>query len=442
MSTTGSVWSRREFLNSTTKLAAGAALAGGLSIARSAHAAGSDTIKIALIGCGARGSGAAVNAMSTKANVRLVAMADAFPDTLENSLRNIQKQCPQQVQVPKERQFVGLDAYQKAIDCDVDMVLLCTPPGFRPAQFEAAVKAGKHVFMEKPVATDAPGVRRIMAANAEAKKKRLTVAVGHHLRHEAKYRDAVQRIHDGAIGELQFLRVYFNDPAIWVRPRRPGQSEMQYQVRNWYHFNWLSGEQIVEMHVHSLDIGNWIANGHPVDAQGMGGRQVCVGRDMGDIFDHHAVEYTFAGGAKMFSYCRIISGCYNMYSQHAVGTKGRIEIEGVGGAVLSAPGRQPIRWKRTADGHQLEMNDLFDALLAGQAYNEADWATESTMTAILGRMAAHSGQIVKWDEAINSRLDLAPKHLAWDAEPPVLPDASGNYATAMPGVTKPYYALA
>ena len=266
-------------------------------------------------------------------------MADAFPDPIENSLRNIQKLCPGQVDVPKERQFLGLDAYQKAIDCNVDMVLLCTPPGFRPAQFEAAVKAGKHVFMEKPVATDAPGVRRIMAANVEAKRKKLVVAVGHHLRHEAKYRDAIGRIHDGAIGDLQFLRVYFNDPAIWVRPRRPDQSEMQYQVRNWYHFNWLGGEQIVEMHVHSLDIGNWMAKGHPVEAQGMGGRQVGVGRDMGDIFDHHAVEYTFADGVKMFSYCRIMSGCWNGYSQNAHGTKGRVEIEGVGAAVLSATGQ-------------------------------------------------------------------------------------------------------
>jgi myo-inositol 2-dehydrogenase / D-chiro-inositol 1-dehydrogenase len=290
--------------------------------------------------------------------------------------------------------------------------------------------------MEKPVATDAPGVRRIMAANEEAKKKKLAVAVGHHLRHEAKYREAVGRIHEGAVGDLQFMRVYFNDPAIWVRPRRPEQSEMQYQVRNWYHFNWLSGEQIVEMHVHSIDIGNWIAKGHPVEAQGTGGRQVCVGPDMGDIFDHHAVEFTFADGVKMFSYCRIMSGCWNGYSQNAHGTRGRLEIEGVGGATLSAAGQRPIRWKRTADGHQLEMDDLFAAVLAGQAYNEADWATDSTMTAILGRMATHSGNIVKWDDAINSQVDLVPKSLAWDAETRVKPGPDGCYACAVPGVTK------
>jgi myo-inositol 2-dehydrogenase / D-chiro-inositol 1-dehydrogenase len=437
MSDTRTIFSRRDFLKASSTLAAGTALAGGLSLARSAHAAGGDSIKMALVGCGGRGNGAVVNAMNTKANVKLVAMADAFPDTLENSLHSIQKLHPDRVDVPKERQFVGLDAFQKAIDCDVDMVLLCTPPGFRPAQFEAAVKAGRHVFMEKPLATDAPGVRRIMAANAEAKKKKLAVAVGHHLRHEARYGDAIKRVHDGAIGDLQFLRVYFNDPAIWIRPRRPGQSEMQYQVRNWYHFNWLCGEQIVEMHVHSIDIGNWIAQGHPVEAQGTGGRQVCVGPDQGDIFDHHAVEYTFANGVKMFSYCRIMSGCWNEYSQRACGTKGRLDIT-AGDAFISSVSRPRQHWKRTADGHQTEMDDLFAALLAGQAYNEADWAAESTMTAILGRMATHCGQVVKWDAALNSPIDLAPKRLAWDANPLVLPDANGNYPAAVPGVTKAY----
>lgn len=438
MSTFSTTSSRRDFLKASTTLAAGAALAGGLSVARGAHAGGSDAIKIALIGCGARGAGAAVNALSAQANVKLMAMADAFPESLENSLKNIQKLCPDSVDVPDERRFVGLDAYQKAIDCDVDLVLLCTPPGFRPVQFEAAVNAGRHVFMEKPVATDAPGVRRIMAANEEAKQKKLAVAVGHHLRHEAKYRDIINRIHDGAIGELKFLRVYFNDPDVWVRPRRPDQMEMEYQVRNWYNFTWLSGEQIVEMHVHSIDIGNWIARGRPVEAQGMGGRQVRIGRDVGEIFDHHAVEYTYADGVKMFSYCRIMNGCWNSYSQNAHGTSGCAAIEGVGAAVLSVAGQQPTQWKRGADGHQIEMDDLFAAIRAGEPYNEADWATDSTMTAILGRMAVHSGNIVRWDEAINSQLDLVPKSLAWDARPLVLPDGNGNYAAAMPGTTKSY----
>lgn len=230
--------------------------------------------------------------------------------------------------MPAERQFVGLDAYQKAIESDIDMVLLCTPPGFRPMQFEAAVKAGRHVFMEKPLATDAPGLRRIVAANEEAKKKKLAVAVGHHLRHEVKHREIIQRIHDGAIGDLQYMRIYFNTGAIWVRPRRPGQTEMQHQVSNWYHFTWLSGDHIAEQHVHDIDIGNWIAKGHPVEAQGTGGRQVCIGPNVGEIFDHHAIDFTYPHGVKMFSYCRQIPGCWGSFSEHAHGTKGSASIEG------------------------------------------------------------------------------------------------------------------
>jgi len=428
--------SRRDFLRTSSLALAGTALAANLDVGRSAHAAGSDAIKIALIGCGGRGSGAAVNALIAKANVKLVAMADAFKDSLEGSLQGIRSQCKDRVDVPEQRKFIGLDGYQKAIDCGVDLVLLCTPPGFRPAQFEAAVKAGKHVFMEKPLATDSPGVRRIMAANEEAKKKKLAVAVGHHLRHEVKHREVVRRIHDGAIGELKYMRAYFNTGPIWVRPRRPDQSEMQYQVRNWYHFTWLSGDHIVEQHVHDIDVCNWIAKGHPVEAEGMGGRQVCVGRDVGEIYDHHAVEFTYAGGVKMFSYCRQISGCWDAFSEHAHGAKGHADIQGHGNSALYAAGQEPARWNRGPDGHQVEMDDLLAALLAGQPYNEADWAAESTMTAILGRMATYSGKIVRWDDAINSQLDLAPKNLAWDAQPLVKPGADGCYACAVPGVSK------
>jgi myo-inositol 2-dehydrogenase / D-chiro-inositol 1-dehydrogenase len=426
--------SRRDFIKTTGRFVAASALAGGM-VPR-VHAAGSDTIKIALIGCGGRGMGAAVNALSTKANVKLVAMADAFKDSLDWGVGVISKQFKDRVDVPEERRFAGLDGYQKAIDCGVDLVLLCTPPGFRPTHFEAAVKAGKHVFMEKPLATDSPGLRRILAANEEAKKKKLAVAVGHHLRHETKYREVVKRIHDGAIGDVQFMRIYFNQDAIWVRPRRPDQSEMQYQVRNWYHFAWLSGDHIVEQHVHDIDIGNWIAKGHPIEAQGMGGRQVCTGKDVGEIYDHHAVEFTYPGGLKMFSYCRQIPGCWNSFSEYAHGTKGRAELEGYGNGSLLVAGQQPARFKHGPDGHQVEMDELMAALMAGQPYNECDWAADSTMTAILGRMATYSGKVVKWDEAINSSLDLAPKGQAWDSEPQAKPRPDGSYACAMPGLTQ------
>ena len=426
--------SRRTFLKASSAIA----VAGALPIARSAHAAGSEVVKLALVGCGGRGTAAAVEALRNKAmpNVKLVALADAFEDRVEASYKIICTQLNDQVDAPPERRFSGLDAYQQALACDADMVLLCGPPGFRPAQFEAAVRAGKHAFMEKPVATDAPGVRRVLAANAEAKQKGLLVAVGHHLRHEVKHKEIVQRIHDGAIGSVMFQRAYFNSTGVWVRNRQPDQTEMQYQVRNWYYFTWLSGDHIVEQHVHDLDVCNWIKQAYPVEAQGSGGRQVRIGADYGEIYDHHTVEFTYADGSKMFSYCRHIPGCWNSFSQHAHGTKGVGEIEGHGQAELRIEGQSPQRWERGPDGHQLEHDDLFAALKAGQPYNEGDYGATSSMTAILGRMATYSGQVLRWDDALASQIDLTPKNLRWDGETLVKPGADGLYACAMPGSTK------
>ncbi len=424
--------SRRDFLKTSAALAA----AGSLSLSRSAHAAGSDEIKIALIGCGGRGTGAAANALATTANVKLVALHDAFPERVTAAYNALNRQFAARVDVPDARRFSGLDGYLQALNANVDLVLLCTPPGFRPQQFEAAVKAGKHVFMEKPVAVDGPGVRQVLAANEEAKKKGLAVAVGHHLRHEDKHREVVKRIHDGAIGPVKFLRAYFNTGSLWVRPRKPDQTEMQFQVSNWYYYNWLSGDHIVEQHVHDLDACNWIMQGHPVEAQGLGGRQVRKGPNFGEIFDHHAVEFTYPDGTKMFSYCRQIDNCWGSFSQHAHGTKGVVNIDGHGTSELRVDGQEPLRWKREKDGHQVEMDDLFAALLAGQPYNEGEHGAHSTMTAILGRMATASGQIVRWDDAIKSELNLLPPKLTWDAQPLVLPDQNGEYACAMPGKTK------
>jgi len=416
--------------------AAAGGLATALALTRSVHAAGSDVIKIALVGCGGRGTGAAINALSTKAPVRLVAMHDAFRDRLDSSLKAIQTRCPDRVDVPEKRKFTGLDGYLQAMEAGVDMVLLCGPPGFRPMQFEAAVKAGKHVFMEKPVATDAPGVRRILAANAEAKRKGLAVAVGHHLRHEVKHKEAIGRIHDGMIGRIEFLRIYFNSSGVWVYQRRPEETEMQYQVRNWYYFTWLSGDHIVEQHVHDIDVANWIMRGHPISANGMGGRQVRIGKQYGEIFDHHSVEFEYGDGTRCFSVCRHMPGCWMSFSEHAHGTKGEVNIEGHGRAVLRVFGGPTRNWERGPDGHQLEMDDLFAALLAGRPYNEGDWGAEATMTAILGRMATYSGRVVRWDEAIQSTLDLMPERLAWDAKPKPQPGPDGLYPCAIPGVTR------
>ncbi len=430
--------SRRDFLKRSGLTVAGAAVAGNLSLARSAHAQGSDQIKIALIGCGGRGTGAAVQALSNKSmpNVKLVAMADAFKDRVDECHKRVKGRCGDKVDVPEDQKFSDLDCHEKAVACDIDMVLLCTPPGFRPMQFEAAVKAGKHVFMEKPLATDGPGIRRIMAANEEAKKKGLLVAVGHHLRHEDKHRELIGMIHDGAIGKVMYTRAYFNAGGVWVRPRKEGQTELQYQVRNWYYFNWICGDHIVEQHVHDIDVCNWIHKAHPVEANGMGGRQVRIGEDYGEIYDHHSVEFTYADGSKMFSYCRHMPGCWSSFAEHAHGTKGTADFQGHGNTVLKVDGQEPLRRRRGEDGHQVEHDDLFAALKAGTPYNECDWAAESSLTAIMGRMATYSGKIITWDQALNSPIDLMPKSFDWDAEAPVNPGQDGIYPCAIPGVTK------
>lgn len=423
---------RRSFLKQTAL--AGSTLAGGLSLARAAHASGSDTIRLALIGCGGRGTGAAVQALNACERARLVAMADAFEDRLTSSHRSIARKHPDRVDVPTERRFVGMNAYEKAIDADVDLVLLCTPPGFRPVQFDAAIRAGKHVFMEKPVAVDVPGIRMAIAANEEAKKEGLAVAVGLNMRHTNSFQQVVKRVHDGAIGKINYLRAYGNTGGVWVRPRQPDQTEMQYQMRNWYYFNWLCGDLIVEQTVHALDLVNWAKGEHPVEAQGMGGRQVRVGTEYGESFDHFDVEYTYPDDTKMFLFCRHVRGCWNYFGGLAHGTKGDADLKGE----LRLHGQEPIQFERGVDGHQVEHDDLFAALEEGRRYNEGDYGITSTMTAILGRMAAYSGQVVTWDEAMKSETNLSPERYHWDAEPPIGPDPDGMYACAMPGRTKPY----
>ena len=426
-------FSRRQFLRSTATAASLAALTVGIQ-AR-AYAAGGNTMRLGLIGCGGRGTGAAVQALNACKRAKLVAMGDAFQDQLDQSWKAVSKEHPDRVDVPPNRRFVGMDAYAGVIGADVDLVLLCTPPGFRPLHFEAAVKAGRHVFTEKPVAVDVPGIKRTITANEEAKKKGLAVAVGLNIRHQNSSRDVIKRVHDGAIGEIAFLRAYGNNAGVWVRPRQSGQSEMEYQVRNWYYFNWLCGDLIVEQTVHALDLVNWAKGDHPVEAQGMGGRQVRVGPDFGEIYDHHAVEYTYKDGTKMFLFCRHIPNCWSSFGGIVHGTKGEADLSK---GVLSVRGQEPVRFEPGVAGHQQEHNDLFAALDAGRPYNEGDYGITSTMTAILGRMATYSGQVVTWDDAMKSETDLGPKRYAWDAEAPIIPGPDHLYACAVPGKTKPY----
>jgi predicted dehydrogenase len=432
---------RRKFLHATSTTV-GAALIGALSVERAAHAAGSDEIKVALIGCGGRGSGAANQALSTEGKTKLVAMGDAFRDRMDSSLRELQNQHKDKVQVPEENKFVGFDAYKKAIAL-ADVVILATPPGFRPIHFEEAVRQGKHVFMEKPVATDAPGVRKVLAAAAEAKKKNLKVGVGLQRHHQMGYLDTIKRINDGAIGDIVNMRVYWNDGGVWVKPRQPGQTEMEYQMRNWYYFNWLCGDHINEQHIHNLDVANWVLTqqegatpedqAHPLRCHGMGGRQVRTGKEYGEIFDHHAVEYEYKSGARVFSQCRHIRGCWSSVSEHAAGTKGNADV---GGHRITGPNAWRMERGGAKDAYQQEHDDWFDAIRNDKPYNEAFRGAYSTMTSIMGRMATYSGVVVDWNEALNSEASLMPKSFDWNSQPLVLPDENGFYPIAMPGSTK------
>jgi myo-inositol 2-dehydrogenase/D-chiro-inositol 1-dehydrogenase len=438
----GSQSSRREFLKTSTAAVAGAGVLAQLGSVPGAFAGGDDTLRIGLVGCGGRGTGAAQNALRTDGPIKLVALADAFEDQLSRCLRNLKgSDVAERVQVDSDHQFVGLDAYQKLIALELDVVLFATPPGFRPIHFAAAVKAGRNVFMEKPVAVDAPGVRTVLAAAKEAKSKGLHVGVGLQRHHQKHYQEALERVRDGAIGEIMFTRVYWNGGGVWEpddpksyhKPRGQCGSEMEYQMRNWYYYTWLCGDHIVEQHIHNLDVSNWFVDGHPTDANGMGGREVRTAPQYGQIFDHHFVEFSYDNGVKMFSQCRHIPGCFNSVTEHIHGTKGvanlsdrRAEITG------------PNAWRSgdSPNPYQVEHQDLYASIRSGQPYNEAEYGAHSTMTAIFGRMATYSGKMLPWDRAIGSELSLAPKKYAFDAEPPVLPDDHGRYPVAVPGLTE------
>src|SRR2546427_4901771 len=430
---------RRTFLKSSSPAVAGGALLGALPVERFALGASpGDTLRLALIGCGGRGSGAANQALSTSGGVKLVAMADVFKDQLEGSLNNLKKEHKEKVEVNEDTMFIGFDAYKHAI-ASADVVVLATPPGFRPLHFEEAVRQGKHIFMEKPVATDAPGVRRVLAAAEEAKKKNLKVAVGLQRHHQLGYLETLQRLHDGAIGDIVAMRCYWNGTTPWVRPRaelekQAGRklTEMEYQMRNWYYFVWLCGDHICEQHIHNLDVINWIKKGHPIRAHGMGGCEVRKGPDYGEIFDHHAVEFEYADGSRCFSQCRHINGCWDDVSEHAAGTKGSVDISG-----HTIRGENAWRFRGGGKNpYQQEHDDLFDAIRNNKPYGEVEFGAHSTMTAIFGRMATYSGKVLEWDDAINSKLSVMPQRFAWDAAPPVKPRDDGWYDHAVPGKTR------
>lgn len=428
---------RRDFLKATAMLAGGAMIS-SIPLA-GAYASGSDTIKIALIGCGDRGTGAAFQALSTKFNIKLIAMADAFQDRLDNSYQSLSSKFGAKVDVPKDRQFVGFDAYLKAIPL-ADVVLLTTPPGFRPIHFEEAVKQNKQIFMEKPVAVDAPGIRKVLAAAEEAKKKKLNVVVGLQRRYQTNYRESIKRINDGAIGDIMAGQVYWNSGGVWVRPRTANQTEMEYQMRNWYYFNWLCGDHIVEQHVHNIDIANWVKNAHPISVQGTGSRAWRTGKDYGEIYDNHSIELTYADGAIIHSQCRHFEGISNRVDESFQGTKGKIYLSGSNQAIMKDYSGKELynhNTKGNANPYQTEHDELFDAVSKGEyKFSNVDYAATSTFSAIIGRYATYSGQTIKWDEALASNISLMPERFAWDANPKLMPDEKGLYPIAMPGQAK------
>ncbi len=377
-------------------------------------------------------------------------MADAFPDRLESAYQTMTSGSKYQqeetagltmkIDVPPDRRFTGLDSYKRAIDSDVDLVILAAPPGFRPVHFDYAVQRGKHVFMEKPVAVDAPGVRHILSVAQEARKKNLKVGVGLQRHHQNTYLETIARLRDGAIGEMVTLWAYWNTAAAAPSKsydRGKGWSEFEHQLRNWYYFSYLSGDHIVEQHIHNLDVCNWLMDSHPVSAQGMGGRQVRTDSKYGTIFDHHMVEYTYADGTKLVSQSRQIPNCYNSVSEHAYGTKGYCNISGAfiedrkGARLWAFNGPSP-------NPYQKEHDALFAAVRANRMHAEAERGAAATMTAILGRMATYSGKLLRWEDAFNSALKLAPglDSMRIDSQPPLKPDAEGKYAVAMPGTTQ------
>lgn len=429
---------RREFLKASA-LVAGGVLMSGYAWAGSPVSSVDDTIKIALIGCGDRGTGAAYQALSTKFNLKLVAMADAFQDRLESSYKILADKFKEKVDVPKDRQFVGFDAYQKAIAL-ADVVLLVTPPGFRPMHFEEAVKQGKHVFMEKPVAVDSPGIRKVLAAAELAKQKKLNVVVGLQRRYQTNYRETLKRIQDGAIGDIVSGQVYWNSGGVWVKPRVANQTEMEYQMRNWYYFNWLCGDHIVEQHVHNIDIANWVKNAYPVSIQGTGSRAWRTGKDYGEIYDNHAVELTYADGSVIYSQCRHFEGTNNRVDETFQGTKGRVYLSANNSGILwDHQGKEIFNHDRkgNANPYQTEHDELFDAISKREyKFWDAERAAKSCFTAIIGRYATYSGEVIKWDDALKAENSLFPDKLSWDAMPKVLPDANGLYPVAMPGKTK------
>lgn len=399
--------------------------------------ASSNDLRVGIIGCGGRGTGAVTQALlSTKHPVKLWAMGDLFRDKLDKCFNFLHQggkgrydrdnidSLKHLMDVPESRKFVGFDAYQKVIDSEVDIVILTCPPHFRPVHFKAAVEAGKHVFMEKPVAVDPAGIRSVLKSAKLAEQKGLFVVAGTQRRHQKHYLQIIKRIHNGAIGDILAAQCYWNGEGSSLRRKKPdGMSDMEWQCRRWYYWTWLSGDHIVEQHVHNIDVINWVLRAHPVSAMGLGGRSA---REGGNIWDHFAVEFEYPGGLKATSYCRQIKGTSWQVSERIVGTKGIAYIDSSNGFIK---GQNNYQAPASPNPYVQEHADLINSIVNGRPINEGKNVAESTMAAIMGRMSAYTGRALKWDWAMkSSKLDLSPDK--YELGPlPVAP-------VAMPGITK------
>ena len=402
---------RRDFMKRSAVATAGAT-AGLMASGNFAYAGATDTIRLGLVGCGGRGTGAAHDAYRSSDGVELVAMGDLFQDRMEESKEQLRERLGDSFKVDQNSTFIGFDAYQKVIDSGVDLVIFATPPAFRPTHLRAAVEAGKHVFVEKPVATDPSGIRSVMESAEMAEEKGLAIVAGTQRRHDPAYREAMRRIHDGAIGEVKTAQVYWNQGGLWNHDREPGMSDMEWQVRNWLYFTWLSGDHIVEQHVHNIDVANWALQAHPVKALGVGGRQSRTDPSYGHIFDHFGIEFQYESGARVYSMCRQQEGTPSRVGEHIIGTQGTSDghskIEG------------ETNW--TYEGEDVnpyvqEHADLIASIREGEPLNEGQRVAESVLTAIMGREVAYTGQELTWEEVLNSEMDLMPERFEFGSMP-------------------------
>jgi predicted dehydrogenase len=415
---------RRDFIRSAG-VAAGAVAATQVGLP-GAWAAGSDEIRIGLIGAGGRGTGAVLDALKGAKGVRLVAMAELFADRLEQSRTQLAQRGGAAATIPNDRAFSGLDGYKSVLQSDANYIILATPPGFRPQHLKAAIEAGKHVFTEKPVAVDGPGIRTCLSLVDVAAQKKLLVGCGLQRHHQQGYVETMKRIHDGAIGEIVNARAYWNQGALWNRGRKPEWSDTEWQLRNWYYFTWICGDHIVEQHVHNIDVVNWAMKAHPVKAMGTGGRQVRTSPEYGHIYDHFAVDFEYANGVHMFSMCRQQPGCANSISEALVGTKGTSQVNDykISG---SAPYDGSAAKKTEISPYVQEHTDFIASIRKGEPISELQFVTDSTATAIMGREAAYTGKVVTFEEIVNSDVALMPANL----------DLKANLATPpvpMPGL--------